>query len=1204
MWCGTKAEPKKGDWGYCEVDKCAQGACKIMSPDYACDYGINYCDGLISAEKGKRSCKEYCEETSDELVCTDSWINDDIEKFPCKGARIPCDQPFGADKYHVCRCEKGVVVTKSPTQFPTAAITPRPTSSSDTLCSVMEPSEICDSKASSCIGKVDRNFFASCDKICGIKNLQCSKAWGPGNCGAPPTGTSWSCGGPAPAFCECVPLTNQGQQLIFGSSYQSMIVSDYGSCGSSFILATVSESQNGFACLTSDSQTSSIDSQPCEANTVQKWVASDDRLVSADGQCLVLKGGQFTKQKCVETTDQSWTMKNFQIILESDGFESCVDKEGNQIGCSIQGTTTDWNVFNGKIFQLPFDSNDGVLDATIGSAKWTTPTLPGVSTVGHDLKPDGAYRLTTGKSIVGTFSSISRMPGIDGLTIMMWVKTSQPVSVQGSNLGTYWELIFDSSSIGLGLKDTGEISVRLGTNIALTSEIIFEKWIHIAVVLQDGSYFFVIDGKRQAETETYLSENYNFITRESIMIGSQASIFTFDVDDFAVYQWGLELAEVKMNYDCGGGTDGWYSYNDFIDQSVVSSSPTGTTYFSYTTSNGALIDSLTGETLPVRITTSSNSSNPAIYVIGEDCETNTDADNIFNGKVNLQGNLILTVNEFATIEISKLDMKKTYELVLTANGGESLACRFTKVVLLGADSFVEDSSVEVITRDEEKVSFCAGSNKDTGQVVRWKNIWPGADGKISVETTVSTAIPGGGNLGLAMSAMRLHLEPNTPMGPSPVSTADVSPPSSSSSGALIAVLVIFAIVFAVVVGYLLYRNKIADAKLSEEREKTLRAASKPANNSNLSQSNSSTTNSGIRLTTHLQTFKFDDLRDPVLIGEGAFKKVFSADLRGTPVAVAVLKVAPAAHLSQTQQSLMWQSLSSEFLKEVHLNSSLNHQNIVQFMGVVDNPAPNEPKPRQWNAEGLCFVSELYPRGSLYDVLYKHRTRMDHLTKMKIAVGICRGLAFLHYRNIVHLDLKPMNVLLTDDNNPKICDFGLAEIRRLNEQGNMDSGLPSSLKGAGTMRYWAPEQFPMEAFGNRMNSKAAKSKITEKTDIWALGCVLIELFSGIVAWSEKDVMFLTQHVAQGIGERQSMHIPPEINNVSDSAVQGILLRCFFRDGKKRPGADSLVKSLGQVSPGLSQSGYSQTSNSSPRGPPSNSQLPPHSRKPPQFPSANR
>jgi serine/threonine protein kinase len=68
-----------------------------------------------------------------------------------------------------------------------------------------------------------------------------------------------------------------------------------------------------------------------------------------------------------------------------------------------------------------------------------------------------------------------------------------------------------------------------------------------------------------------------------------------------------------------------------------------------------------------------------------------------------------------------------------------------------------------------------------------------------------------------------------------------------------------------------------------------------------------------------------------------------------------------------------------------------------------------------------------PRGSLYNV-HKNEGPLPWSTRIKIAVDIASGLEYLHERKIIHRDVKSLNVLLDNDYNAKICDFGLSKVK--------------------------------------------------------------------------------------------------------------------------------------------------------------------------------
>ena len=136
---------------------------------------------------------------------------------------------------------------------------------------------------------------------------------------------------------------------------------------------------------------------------------------------------------------------------------------------------------------------------------------------------------------------------------------------------------------------------------------------------------------------------------------------------------------------------------------------------------------------------------------------------------------------------------------------------------------------------------------------------------------------------------------------------------------------------------------------------------------------------------------------------------------------------------------------------------------------------------------LCLISELVKNCSLFQALHKSQERLTLENRFNIAIQISQGLEYLHSCSppIIHRDLKPENCLLDDTFNVKIADFGLA--RPLSRFTGEEMQTTVCI---GTTRFMAPELFDKEKSKN----------IGVGVDIWALGCILIEIFSGKRPWS--------------------------------------------------------------------------------------------------------
>ncbi|CAL9214540.1 unnamed protein product [Arabidopsis halleri] len=193
------------------------------------------------------------------------------------------------------------------------------------------------------------------------------------------------------------------------------------------------------------------------------------------------------------------------------------------------------------------------------------------------------------------------------------------------------------------------------------------------------------------------------------------------------------------------------------------------------------------------------------------------------------------------------------------------------------------------------------------------------------------------------------------------------------------------------------------------------------------------------------------------LGQGGFGAVYKGRLQeGQEIAV--------KRLSRTSGQGV-----EEFVNEVVVISKLQHRNLVRLLGFCIE------------GEERMLVYEFMPENCLDAFLFdpvKQRL-LDWKTRFTIIDGICRGLMYLHRDSrlkIIHRDLKASNILLDENLNPKISDFGLARIF----QGNEDEA--NTLRVVGTYGYMAPEY-------------AMGGLFSEKSDVFSLGVILLEIVSG-------------------------------------------------------------------------------------------------------------
>ncbi|KAK3141485.1 hypothetical protein QOZ80_4BG0334560 [Eleusine coracana subsp. coracana] len=214
----------------------------------------------------------------------------------------------------------------------------------------------------------------------------------------------------------------------------------------------------------------------------------------------------------------------------------------------------------------------------------------------------------------------------------------------------------------------------------------------------------------------------------------------------------------------------------------------------------------------------------------------------------------------------------------------------------------------------------------------------------------------------------------------------------------------------------------------------------------------------------VKVFSYNELRKAThdfsganKIGEGGFGSVFRGVLKdGTTVAVKVLS-------ATSRQGIR------EFLTELTAISDIKHENLVTLIGCC--------------AEGShrILIYNYLENNSLSQTLLGSRysnIRFNWRSRVKIAVGVARGLAFLHeeiHPPIIHRDIKASNILLDKDLTPKISDFGLARLLPPN-------ATHVSTRVAGTLGYLAPEY-------------AIRGQVTKKSDIYSFGVLLLEIVSG-------------------------------------------------------------------------------------------------------------
>ncbi|KAJ3693543.1 hypothetical protein LUZ60_009023 [Juncus effusus] len=192
-----------------------------------------------------------------------------------------------------------------------------------------------------------------------------------------------------------------------------------------------------------------------------------------------------------------------------------------------------------------------------------------------------------------------------------------------------------------------------------------------------------------------------------------------------------------------------------------------------------------------------------------------------------------------------------------------------------------------------------------------------------------------------------------------------------------------------------------------------------------------------------------------ILGEGGYGPVYKGKLSDGRI-VAVKQLALTSHQGKRQ-----------FVTEIATISAVQHRNLVKLYGCCTEG--NTPLLVYEYLENRSLDQALFGKSSLY---------LDWSTRFEICLGVAKGLAYLHEESsvrIVHRDIKASNILLDGDLNPKISDFGLAKLYD-------DKKTHISTRVAGTIGYVAPEY-------------AMRGHLTEKTDVFAFGVLVLEVIAG-------------------------------------------------------------------------------------------------------------
>ena len=274
----------------------------------------------------------------------------------------------------------------------------------------------------------------------------------------------------------------------------------------------------------------------------------------------------------------------------------------------------------------------------------------------------------------------------------------------------------------------------------------------------------------------------------------------------------------------------------------------------------------------------------------------------------------------------------------------------------------------------------------------------------------------------------------------------------------------------------------------------------------------------------------DNIKIGEELGKGMFGVVFKATFGDQLLAIKFLD--KIDHNEDPEKTII------TIINELKTITAVNHDRIPKFHGVYQKE----------DSLGLMFS---FIKGVTLNI-YLEKNKLTSNEKLDLAIQLAEILVALHEKRVIHRDIKPKNTMVTPEGNVILIDFGIS---RINEKTVANTG---GLKGS-------PAYSPPEAFIDTSQDDDRLFTVTTKFDVWSLGCVMMEMFSGEKPWSKKFkdsnriMLALSKHTKFGLYD-----IPiPKGFDTDYPEIFEILKNCLIGNVKERYTSREMLAKLNEL-----------------------------------------